>query len=86
MSTPFRKRGFFYRHWKTGGAKWHRNRARAPECPQIGRAFPEEERRAQKGDFDMEVQPGSGVKAPCIRSQVRGLGIGGKGRLQSNHG
>jgi hypothetical protein len=54
MSTPFRKRGFFYQHWELGGKKWHRVRATALECPRIGRDFLEEERRVQRGDFDME--------------------------------
>ena len=54
MSTPFRKRGFFYRHWEGGGTRWHRIRATALECPRIGRDFLEEERSALKGDFEME--------------------------------
>ncbi len=54
MSTPFRKRGFFYSAWEHGGEKWHRIKVTALECPRIGREFLEEERRAQKGDFPME--------------------------------
>jgi hypothetical protein len=54
MSTPLRKRGFFYSTWEHGGEKWHRIRVTALECPRISREFLEEERRAQKGDFDME--------------------------------
>jgi hypothetical protein len=54
MSTPFRKRGFFYLHWETGGERWHRIRATTLECPRIGRDFLEEERSAQKEDFGME--------------------------------
>jgi hypothetical protein len=38
MSTPFGKRGFF---WEA----WERVRVTAAECPRIGRAFLEEERR-----------------------------------------
>ncbi len=54
MSTPFRKRGFFYSHWDHGGAGWHRVRVPATECPRIPREFLEEERRQQKRDFEME--------------------------------
>jgi len=54
LSTPYRKRGFFYSHWEHGGAEWHRIRVTALECPRIGRDFLEEERRTQKGDFEME--------------------------------
>jgi hypothetical protein len=54
MSTPFRKRGFFYLAWELGGKEWHRVRVTAMECPRISRDFLEEERRAQKGDFGME--------------------------------
>lgn len=45
MSTPFGKRGFFYETWAEGGAEWERVRVPADECPRIGRAFLEEERR-----------------------------------------
>jgi hypothetical protein len=54
LSTPFRKRGFFYSAWDTGGPGWHRVRVPATECPRIPREFLEEERRHQKGDFGME--------------------------------
>ena len=54
LSTPFRKRGFFYSAWDTGGPGWHRVRVPATECPRIPREFLEEERRHQKGSFEME--------------------------------
>ncbi len=54
MSTPFRKRGFFYSHWEHGGPEWHRIRVPATECPRIRLEFLEEDRRQQKGDFEME--------------------------------
>ena len=44
MSTPFGKRGFFYKEWERGGAKWMRVRVPANECPRISRRFLEEER------------------------------------------
>jgi hypothetical protein len=54
MSTPLRKRGFFYSTWVNGGPDWHRVRVTALECPRIKRAFLEEDRGQQKGDFEME--------------------------------
>jgi len=54
LSTPFRKRGFFYSNWEHGGPDWHRVRVPATECPRISREFLEEDRRQQKGDFQME--------------------------------
>lgn len=45
MSTPCGKRGFFYETWVKGGPEWERVRVPAEECPRIGRAFLEEERR-----------------------------------------
>jgi hypothetical protein len=54
LSTPFRKRGFFYLGWETGEPDWHRVRVPATECPRIPRDFLEEERRHQKGSFEME--------------------------------
>jgi hypothetical protein len=45
MSTPFGKRGFFWETWERGGAEWERVRVTAYECPRIGKAFLEEERR-----------------------------------------
>jgi hypothetical protein len=54
LSTPYRKRGFFYANWEHGGPGWHRVRVPATECPRISREFLEEDRRHQKGDFEME--------------------------------
>jgi hypothetical protein len=54
LSTPFRKRGFFYLTWEAGGPDWHRVRVPVTECARIPRDFVEEERRQQKGDFEME--------------------------------
>ena len=45
MSTPFGKRGFFYETWAAGGPEWERVRVAAEDCPRIGQAFLEEERR-----------------------------------------
>ena len=54
LSTPFRKRGFFYSNWELGGPEWHRVRVTALECPRISKQFLEEDRTQQKGDFRME--------------------------------
>ncbi len=45
MSTPYGKRGFFYDRWAHGGPEWLRIGVKATECPRIGAAFLEEERR-----------------------------------------
>jgi hypothetical protein len=45
LSTPAGKRGVFYEEW-TGGEGWERYEIPAAECPRIGEAFLDEERRA----------------------------------------
>ena len=47
MSTPFGKRGFFWEAWEKGGPAWTRIAVPATECPRIGKAFLDEERRSQ---------------------------------------
>jgi hypothetical protein len=49
MSTPFGRRGFFYREWEHGGDGWVRVEAPATECPRIPARFLEEERE-RKGE------------------------------------
>ena len=49
MSTPYGKRGFFYREWTYGGSEWVRVRGPATACARIPEWFLEEERR-KKGD------------------------------------
>jgi hypothetical protein len=44
LSTPFGKRGFFYREWTEGGPAWHRAKVTAYECPRIPRDWLEAER------------------------------------------
>ena len=67
MSTPFGKRGFFYETWTEGRAEWERVRVRADDCPRIGRAFLEEERRTMgerwyRQEYQCEfVDPVSGI-------------------------
>jgi terminase large subunit-like protein len=47
LSTPYGKRGFFWREWATGGDTWKRIEIPATQCPRIPPAFLDEERRAQ---------------------------------------
>ena len=49
MSTPYGRRGFFYREWMHGGDDWLRIEAPATECPRIPARFLEEERE-KKGE------------------------------------
>lgn len=44
MSTPFGKRGWFYKEWSEG-IGWMRQKITAWECPRITREFLEEERK-----------------------------------------
>ncbi len=46
LSTPYGKRGFFYREWTNGGDDWTRFHVPATECPRITERFLERERRA----------------------------------------
>lgn len=49
MSTPYGKRGFFYRAWAKGGDDWVRMEVPATECARITASFLEKERR-DKGE------------------------------------
>jgi hypothetical protein len=48
MSTPFGKRGFFFREW-TEGTGWERVEVRADQCPRIPASFLAEERTTLPG-------------------------------------
>jgi hypothetical protein len=50
MSTPFGKRGWYWREWSDGQASWRKVQIPASEVPRISQAFLEEERAAM-GDF-----------------------------------
>ena len=45
LSTPFGKRGFFYREWTEGGEDWRRFEIPAECCPRITTTFLAQERR-----------------------------------------
>jgi hypothetical protein len=45
LSTPFGRRGFFYRAWEDQATDWLRFEVRAEQIPRIGRAFLDEELR-----------------------------------------
>jgi len=46
MSTPFGKRGHFFKEWTEGGGTWERIMITAHDCPRITPEFLEEERQA----------------------------------------
>jgi Helicase len=46
LSTPWGKRGFFFREWTEGGAAWKRVRVPAPDCPRITAEWLAAEREA----------------------------------------
>ncbi len=46
LSTPYGKRGFFYKEWTEGGDDWHRIEIKASEVPRIKPEFLEQERRS----------------------------------------
>ncbi len=50
LSTPFGKRGFFYREWTEGGPAWHRAKVTAYDVPRIPQAWLEQE-RSKIGDW-----------------------------------
>jgi len=50
MSTPFGKRGHFFKEWTEGGDTWERIKITAYDCPRISHEFLEEERRTM-GDW-----------------------------------
>jgi hypothetical protein len=45
LSTPFGKRGWFFKEWTEGGDDWERVEIPATKCPRISAAFLEEQRR-----------------------------------------
>jgi len=46
LSTPFGRRGFFYKEWTEGGSAWHRVEIPASDCPRIPVAWLAAERAA----------------------------------------
>jgi hypothetical protein len=47
LSTPFGRRGFFWREWSAGGPAWHRVAISWDQCPRITPDFIELERHSQ---------------------------------------
>jgi len=45
LSTPFGKRGWWWREWTQGGDGWQRVMVKATDCPRISPKFLEEERQ-----------------------------------------
>jgi hypothetical protein len=46
LSTPFGKRGWWFKEWSEGGDGWKRVKVTAEQCPRISDEFLAEERRA----------------------------------------
>lgn len=46
MSTPWGKRGWWYKEWALGGDSWKRFSLRAEDCPRISKEFLADEERA----------------------------------------
>jgi hypothetical protein len=55
LSTPFGRRGFFWREWAEGGPSWHRALVTAYDVPRIPGAWLEAE-RARIGDWWFEQE------------------------------
>ncbi|MGH9847771.1 MAG: phage terminase large subunit [Blastocatellia bacterium] len=45
LSTPFGKRGFFWKEWSEGGPEWERVKITAHDCPRISAEWLEQEKR-----------------------------------------
>ena len=55
LSTPFGKRGFFWKEWAHGGDEWERFEVKAEDCPRIPKKFLEGElRRHGRGWMNQE--------------------------------
>jgi hypothetical protein len=46
MSTPWGRRGWFWKEWEHGGEQWRRFTLRAEDCQRISKEFLDEERRS----------------------------------------
>lgn len=55
LSTPFGKRGFFYREWTDEAGDWHKTKITAYQVPRITPDFLAEERR-KMGDYWFEQE------------------------------
>lgn len=44
VSTPFGRRGFFFKVWSEGGPEWHKFSITAADCPRIPASYLQEER------------------------------------------
>jgi hypothetical protein len=66
LSTPFGKRGWFWREWSEGGPAWHRVRITAAECPRISPEWlAQEQQRLGPWWFSQEYD------CQCRRSRLR---------------
>ncbi len=57
LSTPWGKRGFFFREWMDGGSGWERTKISAHDCPRIDPSWlAEEQRRIPAATFQQEYE------------------------------
>src|SRR5207248_3950329 len=50
LSTPFGKRGWFFREWFNDKRPWKRVRVTADDCPRISKEFLEDERLGARSE------------------------------------
>lgn len=65
ISTPFGKRGFFWKAWQMEGERWMRYLVTARDCPRIPEEFLKEERetrgeRRYRQEYECEFQDAAG--------------------------
>jgi hypothetical protein len=75
LSTPYGKRGFFYREWHDRLATWRRVRVTWRDCPRIVPAFIEEEKRSQgkswiRQEYECSFEALSGLVYPDFADRV----------------
>ena len=69
LSTPFGKRGFFFREWEDAAAGWHRVRITWRDCPRITAEFIADETRAMgeswvRQEYDTSFEALEGLVYP----------------------
>lgn len=79
LSTPFGKRGFFWREWSAESGDWHRVRITWRDCPRITPAFLAEERRSLgdhwvRQEYECSFEALSGLVYPDFDESCAGDG------------
>jgi hypothetical protein len=75
LSTPFGKRGYFYRAWKFGGSDWHRIEITADKVSHLSKEYLERERRTMSAakyrqEYCCEFGMLAGLVYPDFAKQV----------------